>query len=102
MSDDRLVRVEQACVELASAGRSISFDAVANKAQIGRATLYRRADLRAVIEDHRRRGRDALTLTGLAVQVDQLRVGLEAVAAKVRHHEELLRQLNRIARSRAG
>ena len=37
---------------------------------IGRATLYRRPELRAIIEEHRRHGRDALTLTGLTVEID--------------------------------
>lgn len=95
MTSDRLARVEQACIDLATAGKDITFDAVAAQAGIGRATLYRRAELHAVITEHRKRGQDALTLTGLAVQIDQLRQALEAVAAKVRQHEELLRKLNR-------
>jgi ribulose-5-phosphate 4-epimerase/fuculose-1-phosphate aldolase len=49
----------------------------------GHPPLYRRDDLRAVVEEHRARSQDASTLTGLAVQIDQLRHGLEAVAAKV-------------------
>ena len=68
-------------------------------ARISRTTLYRRADLRAVIDDHRTRGQDASTLTGLAVQIDQLRRSLEAVAAKVRRHEETIRRLERARRS---
>ena len=95
MSDDRLARVEQACIDLAAAGDEITFDAVAARVGIGRATLYRRPELHAIVTEHRQRGQDALTLTGLAVQLDQLRAGLEAVAAKVRHHEELLRRLTR-------
>lgn len=53
-----------------------------------------------MVREHRERGNDAITLTGLTVQIDQLRKGLEAVAAKVRHHEELLRKLNRSATKR--
>jgi hypothetical protein len=49
----------------------------------GRATRYRRPELRAIVEDHRQRDRDAFTLTGLAVQIDQLRATPEALAAKV-------------------
>ena len=67
-------------------------------AGIGRATLYRRPELRAIVEEHRRHGRDALTLTGLQVQIDQLRRSLEAVAAKVRRHEETIRRLERARR----
>jgi AcrR family transcriptional regulator len=100
MSDERLARVEQACIDLAAAGEEITFDAVAARAGIGRATLYRRPELHAIVQEHRQRGQDALTLTGLAVQLDQLRQALEAVAAKVRHHEELLRKLSRPASKR--
>ena len=95
---DELTRVEVACAGLAAAGQPITFAEVAARAQISRTTLYRRADLRAVIEEHRARGRDATTLSGLAVQIDQLRRSLEAVAARVRHHEETLRRLERARR----
>ena len=96
---DQLTRVEAACTELAAAGQPVTFREVAARAQISRNTLYRRADLRAVVEEHRTHGRDASTLTGLAVQIDQLRRSLEALAAKVRHHEETIRRLER-ARSK--
>jgi hypothetical protein len=95
---DQLTRIEAACTELAAAGQPVTFTEVAARAQISRTTLYRRADLRAVIDEHRARGRDATTLTGLAVQIDQLRRSLEAVAAKVRRHEETIRRLERARR----
>jgi hypothetical protein len=95
---DELTRVETACTELAAAGRPVTFGEVAARAQISRTTLYRRPDLRAVVEEHRTRGQDASTLTGLSVQIDQLRRSLEAVAARVRHHEEKLRRLERARR----
>lgn len=100
MSDDRVARVEQACIDLVAAGEEVTFDAVAARAGIGRATLYRRPELHAIVREHRQRGQDALTLTGLAVQLDQLRQALEAVAARVRHHEELLRKLGRRSTTR--
>ena len=95
---DELARVEAACAELAAAGQPVTFGQVAARAAISRTTLYRRADLRAVIDEHRARGRDATTLTGLTVQIDQLRHSLEAVAARVRRHEEQLRRLERARR----
>ena len=95
MSDERVRRVEQACIDLVAAGEEVTFDAVAARARIGRATLYRHPELHAVVDEHRRRVAEAFTLTGLAVQIDQLRHSLEAVAAKVRRHEEQLRKLTR-------
>ncbi len=95
---DELTRVETACAELAAAGQPVTFAEVAARAQISRTTLYRRPDLRAVVEEHRTQGQDASTLTGLSVQIDQLRRSLEAVAARVRHHEEKLRRLERARR----
>ena len=95
---DDQARVETACAELAAAGQPVTFAEVAARARISRTTLYRRADLRAVIAEHRARGHDATTLTGLTVQIDQLRQGLEALAAKVRRHEESIRRLERARR----
>ena len=95
MTDEPAIRVEHACQHLLTTGAAITFDAVAAHAGIGRATLYRRPELRAIIEQHRQEGSDALTLTGLQVQIDQLRAALEAVAAKARRHEEELRHLKR-------
>jgi Family of unknown function (DUF6262) len=95
---DQQARVEATCAELAAAGQPVTFAQVAARTGISRTTLYRRTDLRAVIDEHRARGRDATTLTGLAVQIDQLRRSLEAVAANVRRHEEQLRRLERARR----
>ena len=96
---DYVTRVEKACAQLTADGTPITADAVAALAGIGRATLYRRPELRALIEEHRQQARDALTLTGLAVQIDQLRDSLEAVAGNVRRHEEQLRRLTKQQRN---
>ncbi|MQB02247.1 MAG: hypothetical protein GEU78_18725 [Actinobacteria bacterium] len=48
-----------------------------------------------MVEEHRTRARDAHTLSGLAAEIRHLRTGLEAVADKVRRHEETLRRLTR-------
>ncbi len=95
MNTELVHRVEPACLDLLNTGQPVTFAAVAARADIGRAALYRRPELRALVEEHRQHGRDALTLTGLTVQIDQLRATLDALAAKVRRHEEQLRQLNR-------
>ena len=88
-------RVEQACRDLITAGKPLTFSEVATRAGTGRTTLYRHPELRSAVEEHRQHQREALTLTGLTVQIDQLRATLEALAAKVRRHEEQLRALNR-------
>jgi uncharacterized protein DUF6262 len=85
--------VEDTCTALLATGQPITFDEVATRTGLGRATLYRNPDLRAVIEEHRTRGREAHTLSGLATEIEHLRIALDALATKVRHHEEELRQL---------
>jgi phosphoserine phosphatase len=95
---DDLARVEAVCAELAAAGQPVTFSHVAARAAISRTTLYRRPDLRALVDEHRARGHQATTLTGLTVQIDQLRRSLEALAVRVRRHEEQLRRLERARR----
>ena len=99
MPADDVAAVEEACAALAADGRRVTFNAVAAQTQISRTTLYRRADLRALIDEHRAKGSEATTLSGLMVQVDQLRRSLDAVAGNVRQHEERLRRLERRSRS---
>jgi AcrR family transcriptional regulator len=92
---DLVQQVEQVCVDLARAGQDVTFTTIAARLGLGRSTLYRHPEARALIEEHRLHRREALTLTGLAVEIDQLRQSLEAVAARTRHHEEILRGLTR-------
>jgi Family of unknown function (DUF6262) len=94
-----LTRVETACAELTAARQPITFAGIAARTQISRTTLYRHADLRAVIDDHRARGHHATALTSLTIQIDQIRRSLEAVAAKVRRHEETIRHLKHARRT---
>ncbi|TQC46570.1 hypothetical protein EEB14_25395 [Rhodococcus sp. WS4] len=100
MSENALVRVERVCTELATTGRPITFTAVAEHAQIGRAPLYRDKQLRAVVDEHRTRQTDARTLIGLAADVAHLRTVVEVLAATVTKHEEKLRRLRRNLPSR--
>lgn len=90
---DLVHQVEQVCLELATTGEDVTFATIAARTGLSRSTLYRHPELRALIGEYRLRGREALTLTGLAVEIDQLRQGLEAVATRTRRHEELLRRL---------
>jgi len=95
MTRPPLDRAERACAELAQAGQSVTFTAVAARAGLSRATLYCNPQIRAVIDEHRVRQAGARTLSGLAAEISHLRTALEAVAGNVRQHEERLRRLER-------
>jgi AcrR family transcriptional regulator len=92
-TDDKPDRVRDACDHLVRAGQTITFDAVADAVGVSRATLYRRRELREIVERYRDPEGQQLTVTRLADQIDQLRDSLEAVADRVRRHEEELRRL---------
>jgi uncharacterized protein YlxW (UPF0749 family) len=87
----QLQAVRSACAELLRTGERVTFPKVAERTGISRATLYRQRQLRELIDQHRHPAGETLTLTALAAQVDQLQQTLEALAAKVRRHEEQLR-----------
>ena len=92
MSADSTRRVERACAALVRTREPVTFVAVAARAGIGRATLYRDPSLRALVNEHRSRGREAHTLGGLASEIAGLRTSVEAIATKVRRHDETLRR----------
>ena len=99
MSADLVAKVESACTQLIEEGRVITFAGVAAHAGVAKATLYRRRELRAIVEEQRRNDREAHSLNGIVVELELLRQGLEAVAARVRRHEEVIRSLQRQARN---
>jgi hypothetical protein len=88
-----LEAVETACGHLADNGQAITFTAIADHTGISRTTLYRNPQLRAIVEEHRSHSHDRHTLTGLGAEIAHLRTGLEALADRVRNHEERLRHL---------
>ena len=96
--DPRPRQVEDACTVLHAEGAPITFDAIAERTALGRATLYRRPELRAIIDEHRARGREANTLTALSAEIAHLRTAVNELAAKVRKHDEELRALRRAPR----
>ena len=90
---NNLTTVETGCNELAAAGHPVTFTAIAEHTGISRTTLYRNADLRAIIDEHRHHTGDPRTLTALTTEITHLRAGLEALADRVRHQEERIRHL---------
>ena len=94
-SKETLAKVERACAALLRDAEPITFPAVAERAEISRTTLYRDENLRTVVEEHRQRGRAPRTLSGVVSEVQHLRDAVEAIAERVRHHEEQLRRLRR-------
>jgi len=93
MTIDTISNVEQACADLIANHQPITFTQVAARTGLGRTTLYRNPSLRALIEEHRHRAAQARTLSGLADDIATLRTAVEAIAGRVRHHEEQLRQI---------
>jgi hypothetical protein len=91
----RRQQVEDACAAIIFAGKHITFDDIAARTGLGRATLYRNSDLRKIIEEHRARGKEAHTLSGLTTEIAHLRIALDAIATTVRRHEEELRLLRK-------
>ena len=93
--EQRRQQVEDACAAIILAGQPVTFDDVAARTGLGRATLYRNPDLRTIIEEHRARGRESHTLSGLTTEITHLRIALDAIATTVRRHEEELRRLRK-------
>ncbi|MDM4723454.1 DUF6262 family protein [Micromonospora sp. WMMA1363] len=89
-----LNRVERACTDLRRDGRTVTFTAVAAHTGLGRTTLYRHPTLRAVIDHHRHQTTDTGTLTAITDELATLRAAIDAIAARVRRHEEQLRRIN--------
>jgi len=90
---ETLAKIERTCTDLLQRGEPVTFTNVAASAGISRTTLYRDQTLRTVVEEHRMRSHDPRTMTGLISEVGHLRTAVEALADRVRHHEEQLRRL---------
>jgi hypothetical protein len=89
-----LNRVERACTELRRDNEPITFTAVATYAELSRTTLYRNPALRAVV-DHHRRATSNDTISAITDEITTLRTAVNALAARVRTHDEQLRRLTR-------
>ena len=91
---ETLAKVEQTCADLLQDGESVTFTTVAAAARISRTTLYRDPALRMVVEEHRTHSHDPRTMSGLSSEIGHLRTAVEALAERVRRHEEQLRLLD--------
>jgi Family of unknown function (DUF6262) len=89
-----LNRVERACTDLRRDDQPITFTAVATSAGLSRSTLYRNPALRAVV-DHHRRDASNDTIIAITDEITTLRTAVDALAARVRTHDEQLRRLTR-------
>ncbi len=92
-SASSLAAVDRACARLRHDAKPVTFTAVAALTGLGRTTLYRNPALRAVIDDHRRRTADSGTLAGITDELTLLRTALDALADRVRRHEEQIRKI---------
>lgn len=92
---DLLNRVERACAELRQHQHPITFTAIAAKTGVSRSTLYRNHGLRTLIEHQRQQAATGGTLTGLTDQIATLSAAVEALAKRVRQHEQQLRKLRK-------
>jgi hypothetical protein len=91
---EAITKVERACAQLLAEHQPVAFTQVAIRSGMARTTLYRNPALRAVIEEHRNHDAGARTLTGLTADIAALHTALEAIAARVRRHEQQLRRIN--------
>ena len=98
-SPGTLARVERACADIVAESLPVTFGAVAARAAVSRATLYRDESLRAVVEDHRQRSHDPRSLSGVLAEVRHLRTAVQALSDNVKRHEEQLRRLDRSRRA---
>jgi len=92
-SASTLARMDRACARLRHDGKPVTFTAVAAATGTGRTTLYRDPALRAVIDDHRHRAASSGTLAGITDEIALLRTALDALADRVRRHEDQIRKL---------
>jgi len=101
-TDDLVATIDAALETLAADDQAVTFTAVAARAGVARATLYRNPTLRALIDQRRRDQIDTRSLTGLHTEIAHLRTALEALAERVRDHEERLRHLEHRRTTRAS
>jgi hypothetical protein len=99
---ETLSRVEQMCAELLQEGEAVTFTSVASAAGISRTTLYRDPTRRMVVEEHRTHSHDPRSVSGLVSEIGHLRTAVEALAERVRRHEEQLRLLELPPRQQAS
>ena len=99
---ETLAKIEQTCADLLQEGEPVTFTTVASAAGISRTTLYRDPTLAMVVEEQRTHRHAPRTMSGLVSEIGQLRIAVEALAERVRRHEEQLRRLELPPRHKAS
>ena len=94
MTSTTLNQIERACANLARDGEPVTIAAVAERAGISRSTIYRNAELRAIIEHHRQAAPDG-SITAITDELATLHQAVQALADTVRRHDAQLRRLTR-------
>lgn len=87
-----LNKIERACAEISHNGDTVTFVAVAERTGIARSTLYRNQHMRSIVEHHRSKAPNE-TMLVLTDELTTLRVTVETLAEKIRHHDAQLRRL---------
>lgn len=80
---DTAVRVQHAIDELLAEGTRVSFYSVAQRAQVARSTLYRRPDLKTLVEAARLQPENAGTVS-TCTRIDQLEAEIAQLKEEVR------------------
>lgn len=94
MTSAMLNQIERACADLARDGHPITIAAVAEHAGLARSTIYRRPELRTIIEHHQQTVPDG-TITAITDELQTLRATVQTLADTVRHHDAQIRRLIR-------
>jgi hypothetical protein len=89
-STETLAKVERPCADLLQNGDEVSLTSGAALSGISRTSLYRGWTMHSVVAGDRTHSHDPRTIFGLASEGGHLRTAVEALAERVRHHDERL------------
>ena len=100
--DDVRMRVRKALEALTAENATVSFYAVAERAQVARSTLYRNEELKAAVEAARERALQCAQAQCSADEADALRVARAQIAALQRQLAQVCAERDRLERELAA